>query len=304
MIERAFGHRCEVLEARSDGETAGVLPLVTVRSALFGHYIVSMPFVSYGGPLGTDAAVSALCERAAEIADERGADLLELRSRAPAPTDLDVSTRKVTVLLDLPSQAPELWDGLKAKVRSQVRRPIKEGYETRFGGDQVDPFWTVFSRHMRDLGTPVLPRRFFRILRDELEGAVTFGCVYDARTPIAAGVTVAWGEEVEITWASSLRSYNRTAPNMLLYWSFMERSIEEGYRTFNFGRCSPGEGTHRFKLQWGGRDEPLHWLQRAAGRDKTPSPDDSGYGLAVRLWQKLPLPVANLVGPRIVRNIP
>jgi len=304
VIERSFGHRCEVLEATHDGETVGVLPLVTVKSLLFGHYIVSMPFVSYGGPLGTDEAIAALCEHASTLAERRSADLLELRARGPTPVDMHVSTRKVTVVLDLPGDPTALWDGLKAKVRSQVRRPMKEGYETRFGADQIDPFWTVFSRHMRDLGTPVLPRRFFHDLGSELGETVTFGCVYDGDAPIAAGCTIEWGEEAEITWASSLRSYNRTAPNMLLYWSFLERSIEAGHKRFNFGRCSPGEGTHRFKLQWGGRDEPLHWLQRTGGRSKTPSPDDRGFGLAVQVWQKLPLGVANLLGPRIVRNIP
>ena len=121
----------------------------------------------------------------------------------------------------------------------------------------------------------------------------------------AGGCTIEWGDEVEITWASSLRSYNRIAPNMLLYWRFIENAAEHGLRTFNFGRCTPGGGTHRFKQQWGGRDETLWWYHRPSDEDaSTPNPDDGALSLGPKVWRKLPLPVANRVGPRIVRLIP
>jgi len=304
VIERSFGHRCDSLEARLNDEIVGVLPLVTVKSRLFGHFLVSMPFVSYGGPLGGASATEALIGHAIRLAGDRSADLLQLRARTRMSEEIDVSTHKITVLLDLPEDSETLWKGLKAKVRSQVRRPQKEGFDVRFGRDQVDPFWQVFARHMRDLGTPVLPRAFFRILAEELGDTASFGCVYDGATPIAGGCTIEWGTEAEITWASSLRSYNRQAPNMLLYWAFMERAIERGHRTFNFGRCTPGGGTHHFKRQWGGRDEPLYWHQQATGRAGTPSPDDGTYALGVRVWQRVPVPIANVLGPRIVKYIP
>ena len=108
-----------------------------------------------------------------------------------------------------------------------------------------------------------------------------------------------------MTWASALAKYSRVAPNMLLYWSFIERAAREGLRTFNFGRCSPGGSTHRFKRQWGGRDEPLHWYQWSPdAAAKTPSPDDGAYAWGPKLWKWLPLPVASWLGPRIVRYIP
>jgi hypothetical protein len=108
-----------------------------------------------------------------------------------------------------------------------------------------------------------------------------------------------------MTWASSLHAYNRIAPNMLLYWAFMERAMSEGVTLFNFGRCSPGAGTHRFKRQWGSRDEQLWWYQRArTAAASTPSPDDSAYAWGPRVWRRLPLPVATALGPWIVRSIP
>ena len=307
VIEQAHGHECRWLEARdASGALAGVLPLVRVRSALFGHYLVSLPFVNYGGPLGSDAAVRALCDEAAELARAGGVKLLELRSRRELPVEMPVSHRKVTVLLDLePGDPGRLFKRLDAKLRSQVRRPQKEGVTVRFGADQVAPFHEVFARHMRDLGTPAQPRALFDEIARTFGESAWFGCAYLGDVPVACGAGFAWDREFEMTWASSLVSHKKLAPNMLLYWAFMERACNEGLRVFNFGRCTPGGGTHRFKLQWGGRDEPLWWYQRAAADGaRTPSPDDGAYSLGPRLWKKLPVPVATVLGPRIVRWIP
>jgi FemAB-related protein (PEP-CTERM system-associated) len=308
VIESALGHECPYLAALDSerGELRGVLPLVRVRSALFGHYLVSMPFLNYGGPLGDEPAVKALVGEAVARAAARRVGLLELRNRDALPVDLPVSHRKITVLLDLPAgDATPLWDGLAAKVRSQVRRPIKEGLTVRFGPDQVGPFYQVFAHHMRDLGTPVLSRGLFDRILEIFPDDVWFGCAWLGDRPVAGGCGFRWAGEFEMTWASSLRAYSKIAPNMLLYWRFIERCVAEGVSTFNFGRCTPGSGTHRFKAQWGARDVPLHWYQRSAdGAAGTPSPDDSKYRLATKVWSHLPLAVANRLGPHLVRLIP
>jgi FemAB-related protein (PEP-CTERM system-associated) len=307
VIGGVFGHDCPYLEARDpSGALRGVLPLVRVKSLLFGHYLVSMPFLNYGGPLGDEVAIPALAEHATRLADSSGAQLLELRSRRSLPLDLAVSHRKITVLLDLPPGNPGvLWDQLAAKVRSQVRRPQKEGVEVRFGDDQVGPFHRVFAEHMRDLGTPALPARFFEALAGRFGDEVWFGCAWLLGRPVAAGCGFRWGDEFEMTWASALRAYNKTAPNMALYWSFMERCVAMGVGTFNFGRCTPDSGTHRFKRQWGSRDEPLWWYQSGPRRESgTPSPDHGPYSWGPRVWRRLPLAVANAVGPALVRYIP
>lgn len=306
IMEDVFGHATHYLVARdSSGRLAGVLPLVRVRSRLFGDFLVSMPFLNYGGPVGEPEAVAVLVSHARRLARETRADLLELRSRKELPGDLAVSHRKITVLLDLPADPQELWDALKAKVRSQIRRPMKEGMETVIGPDQIGSFYRVFSRHMRDLGTPVLPRAVFDYAQDVFPKEMVFATVYHETGPAAVGAGFIHGDEFEITWASALREYNRSAPNMLLYWSLMEAMSRRGLRTFNFGRCTPGGGTHRFKSQWGGRDVPLPWAQWSpAGLDGTPSPDSAKYQLATRVWQKLPLAVTNRVGPWLARKIP
>jgi serine/alanine adding enzyme len=307
VIERVTGHECRYLAARDPaGRLVGVLPLVRLQSRVFGRYFISMPFLNYGGPLGSDAAVQSLVAHAVELAAGDRTDLLELRSRTPLPVDLAVSHRKITVVLDLPAGQPgRLWESLKAKVRSQVRRPQKEGVEVRFGLEQAGAFYEVFSRHMRDLGTPTQPRRLFETVAQTFPEDVWFGCAYHRGRPIAGGCGFRWDGEFEMTWASALNEYNRMAPNMLVYWAFLERAAEQGVTLFNFGRCTPGSNTHRFKQQWGSRDVPLWWYQRAwGGRAATPSPDMAGYSWGPRVWRRLPLPLANLLGPRVVRLIP
>lgn len=308
IIESVFGHECFYLACLgAGGQIEGVLPLVRVRSRLFGHFLVSMPFVNYGGPLGSPEAVRSLADHAVQIANSDNIDLLELRSRNDLELDLPVSHRKVTVVLDLPEGDPDLlWKGFKAKLRSQIRRPIKEGVEVRFGKDQIRPFYDVFCRHMRDLGTPTQPLLLFEQIAETVSDDVWCACAYLNDSPIAAGLGFRWENELEMTWASALMEHNRIAPNMLLYWSFMERAINDGITLFNFGRCTPGGGTHRFKLQWGSREEPLWWYQSQQS-DKnagTPSPDDSKYSWGPRIWKRLPIRIANLVGPKVVRYIP
>jgi serine/alanine adding enzyme len=308
VIARVLGHECLYLAARTDaGQLIGVLPLVRVKSFLFGHYIVSMPFLNYGGPLGSPAATAELIGHAVALARRDRVKLLELRSRVPLPAELPASHRKITVLLDLPPGDPDaLFGRLKAKVRSQVRRPQKEGVEVRFGLDQVGPFFDVFARHMRDLGTPTQPRRLFDAIAAQFPHDAWFGCAWLGGRPIAGGCGFRWADEFEMTWASALTEHNRIAPNMLLYWAFLERAANERIAVFNFGRCTPGGGTHRFKQQWGGRDEPLYWYQYAprGGAASTPSPDDGAYAWGPRLWKRLPLGLATALGPRIVRGIP
>jgi len=316
VMTDVLGHACHYLSASDeDGATSAVLPLVRVRSPLFGDYLVSMPFLNAGGPIGAPDGVAALVEHAATLARRCGVDLLELRTRHDLPvalgtqpvrpTTLHLSSRKITVRLDLPASAGTLWDGFDPKLRSQIRRPQKEGLEARFGLDQLDAFYEVFAINMRALGTPVLPRRFFERIAERFPSLVVFGTVYRAAQPLAAGCGFVWRDEFEITWASSLREYSRLAPNMLLYWSFLEHVIGRGVRVFDFGRCTPGGGTHRFKQQWGAADVPLPWLQWSSRNvAATPSPDRPAFKVASAVWRRLPLAVTNRIGPLLARQIP
>ena len=307
VVRDTWGHEQLLYVARdAEGAWRGVLRLVRVKSPIFGHYLVSEPFVNYGGPLGEPDAVRALVEAALDRARSDKVDLLELRSRHEVATDLEASHRKITVVMDLKPGAPDaVFKGLDSKLRSQVRRPAKEGVTMRFGPEQAAPFFSIFARHMRDLGTPTQPLALFENIARHFGDDAWFGCAYLNDIPIAGGVGFRWNGEFEMTWASALREYNKVSPNMLVYWAFIERACNEGLSLFNFGRCSPDGGTHKFKKQWGSRDEELWWYGWSpSGVGATPSPDSAKFQLATRVWQKLPLGLTNRLGPALVRFIP
>jgi serine/alanine adding enzyme len=307
ILTEGLGIECQSFVAVDEqGGWRGVLPIARLRSRIFGHHLISMPFLNDGGPLGTETARVLLAQHALELAHGAKVKSIELRNRVPLEVSgLGSARPKVTVHLPLPATSEELWEkSFRSKLRSQIKRPIKEGMVARFGADQREPFYEVFARNMRDLGTPVHSRRFFEQIAVTLPENAIFGVVYLGDTPTAAGCGFLWKGEFEITWASSLREFNKFSPNMLLYWAFMEEVISRKATVFNFGRCTPEGPTHRFKQQWGGTDVPLPWSRWPAA-DTAPSEDSSSpFDLAIAAWQRLPLPVANRVGPILARQIP
>ena len=307
VMSDALGHECHYLVAQDEqGVWRGVLPIVRVRG-LLGHFLVSMPFLNDGGPLGDEVAQRRLVEHAVREGGRLGTSLVEFRTRQEISGPVTTSRRKITVRLELPDSVEALWERtFRAKLRSQIRRPSKDGMVTRSGPDQLGAFYEVFARNMRDLGTPVLSRRFFERIAAAFPDDVLFAVVYTAGgIPVAGGCGFRWRDEFEVTWASSLREYNPSSPNMLLYSTLMEESIARGVRQFNFGRCTPGGPTHRFKQQWGGVDVDLPWAfwSRTAATG-TPTPDRPMFRVATAVWSKLPMTIANGLGPMLARQLP
>lgn len=306
VMERVFGHECVYLAARDENDDlVGVLPLVRVRSAVFGHYLVSMPFVNCGGPLGTKDGIHVLVDEAVALARSDKVKLLEMRSRVPLDIALPVLHRKITVLLELPSTKDLLFKHFDQNLRRKIRKRQKIGVTVSFGHKEVEAFFGVFAQNMRDLGTPTHSLAFFREIAEQFPDDCWFACAYLDGVAVAGGCGFRFGNEFEMTWASSLRSYHQESPNLLLYYACMERSIAEGLTQFNFGRCTPGTGSHRFKMQWGGRDEPLWWYDLAASTGvTTPSPTDGALSWGPRIWRRIPVSIATRLGPSIVRYLP
>jgi FemAB-related protein (PEP-CTERM system-associated) len=308
VIEASFGHACIYLMASENGALHGVLPLVHLRSRLFGSFLISVPFLNYGGIVSEHpAARQSLFDAACALAAERGAAHVELRHEAPQLDNAPTKQHKVAMLLDLPETSEKLWDQFKPKLRSQIRKPMKEGLVVRLGREEeLTNFYEVFSENMRDLGTPVYSRDFFAQILKNFPNSAWICTILLKAEPIAAGFLCGFRDALEIPWASSLRRYNSLAANMLLYWSVLEFAVKQGYKRFDFGRSSPGEGTYKFKEQWGAKPVPLHWQYWLANGNQLPdlSPKNAKYQLAISVWQKLPLWVTRWVGPAIVRNIP
>jgi FemAB-related protein (PEP-CTERM system-associated) len=194
-----------------------------------------------------------------------------------------------------------------SKLRSQIRRPQKEGMTARVGGiELLGEFYRVFSRNMRDLGTPVYGKAFFRTILETFPKETAICSVSWNENVVAAGLVYAFREVIEIPWASSDRRYDRLSPNMLLYSTVLEYACQHGYKVFDFGRSSVDSGTYRFKQQWGAQQHQLYWYYwLAAGQDIPQlNPENPKYKAAIALWQYLPLPLTNFLGPHIVKYLP
>jgi FemAB-related protein (PEP-CTERM system-associated) len=215
-------------------------------------------------------------------------------------------THKVRMLLNLPASKEELLKSFKAKLRSQISRPQKEGMTTTIGGAElIDQFYRVFSINMRDLGSPVHSKRLFTEIFREFPDRAWIGLATYQGSAVAAGLTFSFRDTVEIPWASSLRKYDGLSPNMLLYWVLLEHSCNNGFKYFDFGRSTPEEGTYKFKEQWGAKPSPLYWHNIIIDGKPVPDtqPEQAKFGMAIRYWKKLPVPISNIIGPLIRKHI-
>lgn len=309
VVEKSFGHPCHYLTARNaDGRIVGVLPLVFMKSRLFGCFLVSQPFFNYGGLLSDSReAGDALLAEAAALRQRLGAEHVEMRHTEPWMGELPTKQAKVSMLLALAPDRDSLWQGFNAKLRNQVRKAEKSGLTAVVGGQELlADYYTVFVRNMRDLGTPVYAKKFFAEVLAAFTDDANIIAVNLEGKPVAAGLVVRYRDTLEIPWASSIRDYNPLCPNNLLYWTALQHALAIGCTRFDFGRSTPGEGTYKFKEQWGAKPIQLHWQYLLPDGASLPELNTKNpkFEMAIRLWQKLPLPVTTLVGPHIVKNIP
>jgi FemAB-related protein (PEP-CTERM system-associated) len=302
-------HAAYCIEATEEGRTRGILPLAHVHSLLFGRFLVSLPYLNAAGVMADDNAVAGrLIDRAVALADELQVRYLELRHEQPVehPALTEQMTDKAHMRLALPARAEELWTALPAKVRNQVRKGQKCGLEVAWGGGELLPeFYEVFSRNMRDLGTPVYGRGLFRSVLRHFPQEAEFCVVRYRGQPVAAALLLHGLGVSEVPSASSLREYSFTCANMLMYWHLLERAVQRGQAVFDFGRSSVGGNTFRFKSQWGAEPSPAVWQYYVRqGSIAAVRPDNPRYGRMIRLWQRLPVALTRLIGPPIVRGIP
>jgi FemAB-related protein (PEP-CTERM system-associated) len=305
VIERAFGHRTKFLYAEAGGRIEGVLPLAEVSSILFGHALVSLPFCVYGGiAAGSERARRPLDEAAAALAEKWRVDHLEYRSLTPhhpewAHTDLYVTFRKA---ID-PDVERNLLE-IPRKQRAMVRKGIKAGLKGEID-EGVERFFAAYAQSVHRLGTPVFSRRYFQTLRE------VFGPDCEVLTVTRDGGLVAsvmsfyFRDEVLPYYGGGTEQAREVAGNDFMYWELMRRACERGIRVFDYGRSKRGTGSFDFKKNWGFEPQPLHYEYRLVRGKRVPelNPLNPKYRLAIKLWQRLPLALANRIGPLIARNL-
>lgn len=307
-VERAYGLEGIYLMAEKAGRLCGVLPLIDFNRPVLGRILVSLPYCDVGGILADDDDIAEVLQNyAIWLTNDLGATRLELRDSgrdSPLPV---ASGCKVRMLLDLPKSSDALLASLKAKLRSQIKKPLRDGLRATLGGQELSKeFYQVFCKNMRDLGSPVHSYSWIQSILSAYGEQARVGLVrLPDGTAAAAGIILQHGDKVSIPWASSLRKFNRMNPNMLLYWTFLAFAADHGYRQFDFGRSTSGEGTFRFKEQWGATPLPLKW--QTFPKKSTPkrgvSETKNIRSLVEKTWRNIPLPICNILGPSIRRFI-
>lgn len=318
IAKRVFSQKTYFLEARNEhGPLEGILPLVEQRSLLFGRFMTSVPYFSYGGVLANAEPVAALLMQSArDLAQRRACKYLELRGAQWRIPGWYLRDDKVTLHRALPSNAETLSKELGAKLRSQVRRADREGPSVRKGHlDVLDDFYAVFCMGMRDLGTPVYPKAFFRAILERFPEQSLLVVMYRDKVPVASAFLTFTANHAEVPWAACRADAKPAGFNMRLYWELLIASIERGCRVFDFGRSTVDSGPYRFKRQWGAEPVQLLWHRWDAGgtwesaqagtqsRGAPPAPG-AAIRAAVRLWKCLPLPLANRLGPLLSPGLP
>lgn len=306
-----FGHRTIFLEARDPaGLLRGVLPVVQQRSFLLGNFATSVAFFNYGGAVAAESSVAnELMIRAAAEARRLGCRYLEFRDTQPRSGDWARRSDKVTLELELPPTFEALSKALGSKLRSQVKRAEREDVVCRTGTlELVDDFYAVFAENMRDLGTPVYPKRFFETILRRYESHCRLVVLDWGGQPSAAAFLVFWRGRAEVPWAACRASAKPAGLNMKLYWELLSMSIERGCALFDFGRSTVESGTYRFKRQWGAKPVSLHWYrwERHGATAGPPAGEDRGRAmrLASAIWQRMPLKIANMLGPMVSGALP
>jgi len=318
VMRESYGLEPHYLAARSPtAELAGVLPLVRFPTPLRSAELISLPYLDAAGILASDLeAEAALRVAALELADSLAARALELRQPRPLCAGVDqpangggeAGSGRVNLVLKLECDEESQWKALRAKVRNQTRKAEREDLEIAEGtsDELLADFYGPFQVNMRDLGSPVHARAFFRCAARHFGARLRFVVARLGDRPVGGLVAIRYGNAVSVPWASTLRSERRRCPNNLIYWEALRWAIRQGAQEFDFGRSPQGSGTHRFKLGWGAREESLAWLRQRPDGSPIPMTVSNPGALLQRLsrlWTRLPVPVAGALGPRIRRYL-
>ncbi len=312
ILAQSYKHESLYFCARDAKQSiVGILPLIHMKSRLFGNKLVSMPFFQRGGTIADNPLIEQeLIQAASTYGSKLGVDHIEFRDDIPRehlPEPSAVQTHKVNMVLPLPQTQDALWQGFTSKLRAQIRRPQREQTQVFIGGKEyLNDFYKVYSRNMRDLGSPVQSKHFIGNILLHFPRNSWLVVIKLHQRPVAAGFLLGSGDTMEIPLASTIRDVNPLSMNMLLYWEILKFAIKQNYSQFDFGRSSKNTGTYRFKQQWGAQPKQLYWHYWLGNSETPPSlnPSNPKYAIIINVWKRLPMILANFLGPAIVKHLP
>lgn len=308
IFEKSFKHRSYYLMARKRSGVAGILPIIHIRSLLFGSIFCSMPFLNYGGACAGDGETEkALFKEAERILKRKKGDYLELRHVHQSSMGYPVKTHKVSLTLELDPDPENLWARFTSKHRTNIRRAGKNDLEVRAGKKELlQDFFTVISKSWQALGTPIYRYAFFENVLYELGGNIEIFLVLHQGKPVAAAMNGIYKDTVEGMWLGFLSEYAHLQSGYVLYWEMIRSACERGYKNFHLGRSTAESGGDFFKRKWNAVPRQLYWEYILNKKSEIPelNVENPKYQWGIKIWRNLPLAVTQSIGPFIARSIP
>ena len=305
VLERAFGHRTHYLYAELNGEIQGLLPLAQVKSLLFGNTLASLPFCVYGGIIAnSDEARTALREAACELASQLKVDALEMRNTQASGQGWPTKHLYATFRKEIDADSDVNMKAIPRKQRAVVRKGIKAGLVSEVASDW-QRLYRIYSESVRNLGTPVFSANYFKTLREVFAKDCGVLMITHEGKDIAGVMSFYFKDQVLPYYGGSVAQARSLKGNDFMYWELMRRSGEQGIRIFDYGRSKEGTGPYSFKKNWGFTPEPLSYEYFLVKSQAMPdiNPLNPKYRFFVNSWKKLPLPVANFIGPMLSKSL-
>jgi FemAB-related protein (PEP-CTERM system-associated) len=305
-VERVLGHPSHCLYVQdASGVIQGVLPMSHVRSRLFGNSLVSVAFAVYGGIAAATAQAAAALDAAARaLAEELAVDWLELRHVHARESDAAVNALYVTFRKSIPGDAEANLKAIPRKQRAMVRKGIDAGLTARIDAD-VDTFFAMYSESVRNLGTPVLPKRWYAALMQTFGAQCEVLSVMHEGTPISSVLSFYFRDEVLPFYGGGGAQARALKANDFMYYALMNHAAARGAKVFDYGRSKDGAGSYAFKKNWGFEPAPLHYEVHLVRATDPPAlnPNNPKFKLAIATWQRLPLPITHLIGPMVAKYL-
>ncbi len=306
IVEQVFGHDTYFLYAQEDGAIQGVLPLGHVKSMLFGNSLISLPFAVYGGVAAARPEVARALEQEAQaIAQKLGVDHLELRNVVRQHDDWPLQDLYVTFRREIFADEEANMLAIPRKSRASVRKGIKNNLVSHIDTD-VERFFALYADNVHRHGTPAMPKKYFKALMAEFgpDCEVLTVTTADGRL-LSSVMSFYFRDEVLPYYAGDDEAARDLAANDFKYWELMRRACARGLKVFDYGRSKQGTGSFAFKKNWGFEPAPLHYEYCLYKSDGIPqnNPNNPKYQLMIKTWRRMPIALANFLGPFIVRNL-
>lgn len=309
VLEQIFKLKSYYLIAlNNNDEVEGILPMFLMKDILQRKYLISNPFSNMAGICADNQeAINLIYQKAIEIANENNVRYIEFRQlNSKIIEDLPTKKNFVTLTLQLSEDSNNIWNAISSRNRNKIRKAKKNKLSVDYGIEYIEEFYSVYSKNLRYLGTPLFPFDMFRLIAKVFSNNIELLVLKKNKKIVSGMFLFKYKNMIFEPWVASLKEYNKIYVNNLLYWQAIKYACKEGFEYFDFGRSTIDSGTYTFKLQWGAKPVPLYYQYYLNRAKEIPVVDatNNKYQNLINIWKKLPLGITNFAGPKIVKYLP